>query len=143
MPPIEPRSLAFLVLIPVAWVCLSLLMARLSGWSLLAKRYRIGRDEDVLGEAGRFRTCQLGAIQYHSATHFVVTERGLAVSVALPLRLGHPRLLVPWSEMHRIESDGRLYSQRIKMSIGHPTLVRAVMPGWVRYRMPIEMRPPS
>ncbi len=127
------------LLIPIAWVLVSFVMARMSGWSLLAKHYAGGQF--VSEETARFRTATLGPIQYHSLITFGVNEQGLRMAVPLIFRLGHPPLVIPWSEMHRIELDNRLYSQRIKASIGKPTIVRAALPGWVRYRMPIEMRP--
>lgn len=135
----------FLALIPLAWCFLSWLLSRLSGWSLLAQHFKdSGAEpdgEDV--EAARFRTGRLGAVTYHSCLHFRVGSDGLWISVALPLRLGHPPLFIPWDQVHHISKDKVRYSRRIRASIGTPTLVRATLPGWVRYRLPECLRLPQ
>jgi hypothetical protein len=83
----------------------------------------------------------MGAIHYHSMLSFRVSDSGLKVSILFLFRLGHPPLFIPWDQMHRIEADTHIYSHKVKLLIGKPTIVRAMLPGWVRYRMPIEMRP--
>ncbi len=128
-----------LLLIPLAWCAVSFMLARLSGWTRLAKYYR--HDEFLPDETGRFRSASLGVIQYSSCLMFSVNDAGLRIAIFPLLRLGHPPLVIPWDQIHHIEAENRLYSQRVKLSIGKPTIVRASLPGWVRYRMPLEMRP--
>ena len=134
-------SVHFIALIPAMWCFLSWLLARLSGWARLSLQFRSPLRVD--GEWARMRTGKLGAISYHSCLIFRANEDGLRISVALPLRLGHPPLFIPWDEFHHLREDPILYSHKVKASIGRPTLVRVVLPGWVRYRMPLEMRPRS
>lgn len=132
-------SIHFIALIPAMWCFLSWLLSRLSGWSLLARRYP--SPEKVLGESAYLRTGRIGAINYHSCLRFCVNDDGLRISVALPLRLAHPPLFIPWDQLHHISADPILYSHKVKVSIGQPTIARMLLPGWVRYRMPLEMRP--
>ncbi|TWU49556.1 hypothetical protein [Rubripirellula reticaptiva] len=127
------------LLIPIAWLLVSFSLARMSGWAQLSKRYAC--REFAADETGRFRTATFGPIQYHSSLTFGVNNDGLQIAMPFLFRLGHPPLVVPWAEMHRIELDNRLYSHRVKVSFGKPAIVRATLPGWVRYRMPIEIRP--
>ena len=135
------RSVAFVTLIPIAWIVLSLLMARLSGWATLRRVYRASQDVD--GEKAHMRSGKFGAVGYHSCLSFCVNDEGLRIAVAFPFRLGHPPLFIPWDQMHNVTGDTVRYSHKVKISVGKPTLVRVTMPGWVRYRMPLEMRPPS
>lgn len=132
-------SIQFIALIPAVWCFLSWLLSRLSGWSLLARHYRA--KTDVAGESAHLRSGRIGTINYHSCLGFRVNDDGLRIAVAFPLRLGHPPLFIPWNQLHHIAEDPILYSRKVRLSIGHPTLVRATLPGWVRYRMPLEMRP--
>ncbi|TWU56386.1 hypothetical protein Poly51_22960 [Rubripirellula tenax] len=134
----------WLLMIPFAWVFVSFLLARISGWSRLVKPYSAGEVSDgafVADESARFRTATLGAIQYHSCVTFGINDTSLRMSMPFLFRLGHPPLVIPWDQIHRVEADNRLYSHRVKVSIGKPTLIRAALPGWVRYRMPMDIRP--
>ncbi len=139
---VDLGSAHFIALIPAMWCFLSWLLSRLSGWSRLAQDYR-SRGDLTGGESARMRTGRFGGVTYHSCLRFRVNDQGLWIAVAIPLRLGHPPLFIPWDHIHHVSEDPIMYSHKIKLSIGNPTLVRATLPGWVRYRMPMEMRPPS
>ncbi len=134
---------AFLLLIPVAWCLISLSMSRMSGWSRLAREFPCGDAPEVTGdlEIARMRTGRVGVINYYSCLTFKATEQGLYVSVAPFLRLGHKPFYIPWNQFHHIAEHDLLYSQRVKMSVGKPTINRFLFPGWVKYHLPYEMRP--
>ena len=136
----DQSSIYFLALIPLVWCFLSWLMAKLSGWSRLARDFSMKVDSLGVCESAWLRSGRMGVIQYHSVLTFRIYKSGLGISVAFPLRLGHPPLFVPWSELHHVTDEGVLYSHRIKASIGHPTIVRMTLPGWVKYRLPPELR---
>lgn len=138
---IDLGAVHFVVLIPVAWCFLSWLLAHLSGWSLLAKQY--SASEPVDGESARMRSGRLGVINYHSCLSFRANDDGLRIAAPFFLRLGHAPLFIPWDEFHQVTGDPLLYSHKVRAVIGRPTLVRVILPGWVRYRMPLEMRPPN
>jgi hypothetical protein len=133
------RSVYFITLIPAMWCFLAWLMSRLSGWSRLAQHYRSPRN--INGESARMRSGRIGVVNYHSLLSLRVNDDGLRIAVALPLRLGHPPLFIPWNQFHQIAEDPIMYSHKIKASVGQPTLVRMTLPGWVKYRMPLDMRP--
>lgn len=132
-------SLQFLALIPVVWCVLTWLLSRISGWSKLAQRY--AASGTTSGEQASLRTGRIGAVTYHSCLKFCINDEGFRVAVAWPLRLGHRPLFIPWSDLHNITEDNMMFSQKVKLSIGQPTLTRALFPGWFRYRMPMDMRP--
>lgn len=135
---------AYLAMIPLVWCVVSLALARLGGWSKLAQHYAATGDsagESPQAPTARMRSGKFGAIQYYSALNFRATEQGLRVSVAFPLRLGHRPLMIPWDQIHHVSDDPLLFSHSIRMSIGKPTIARAVLPGWVKYHMPRRLRP--
>ncbi|MGI9471498.1 MAG: hypothetical protein ACR2NZ_08205 [Rubripirellula sp.] len=141
----DQSSLYFLAVIPLMWCFLSWLMSSLSGWSRLAREYRdCGQRSEASAsgniETARLRTGRMGVINYHSILTFRACDDGLSIGTALPFRLGHPPLFIPWTEFHHVSEDPILYSHRVKASIGNPTIVRMTLPGWVKYRMPIELR---
>ena len=134
-------SVHFIALIPAMWCFLSWLLSRLSGWSRLAEHYPA--SQGIVGESAHMRSGRIGAVHYHSALSFRVNDEGLRIAVAFPLRLGHPPIFIPWEEFHHVTEDVIMYSHKVKAAVGRPTLSRLTLPGWVRYRMPLEMRPPS
>lgn len=143
----DSGSIYFLVLIPVMWCFISWTLSRVSGWNRLAECYRetgqpVESDSsEIEVESAHMRSARMGAIHYHSMLSFRVSDSGLKISILFLFRLGHPPLFIPWDQMHHVEADLHIYSHKVKLSIGKPTIVRAMLPGWVRYRMPIEMRP--
>ncbi len=141
-PPMNDINPAFLLLIPLAWCCISFAMSRLSGWVRLAQQYP-ATTEATGGEVARMRTGRIGVINYYSCLTFRATEEGLHIAVTPLLRLGHPPMFIPWDEFHHISNDPILYSQKVRMSVGKPTVNRFVFPGWVKYRLPFERRPSS
>mgnify|MGYP006906272016 CR=1 FL=1 len=131
-------SLYFLFLIPLAAGFLCWVLASVSGWTRLAANYRV--KHAIAGERARMRTGRIGPVNYHSVLSFCCTDDGLGISVAFPLRIGHPPLFIPWNDFHQVTPDNRLYSNRIKASVGSPAIARVVLPAWVRYRMPMSLR---
>ncbi|MCG8649423.1 MAG: hypothetical protein MI861_06305 [Pirellulales bacterium] len=129
---------AYLLLIPAVWCVVSFLMSRISGWHRLARRYP---DQPVRGDVARMRSGKIGGISYYSCLTFRASEQGLRVSVALPFRIGHRPFYIPWDEFHDIKHDTVMYSQKVCMTIGKPTLSRVTFPGWVKYYLPYSMRP--
>jgi len=132
-------SSAYLLLIPLVWCGLSWLMSRISGWHRLARRFPATRPLD--GETAYLRTGRIGAVTYHSCLRFHVTDDGLGIAIAIPFRIGHSPLFIPWDQFHHVKDDGMMYSHKAKASVGQPTITRMTLPGWVRYRMPMSLRP--
>jgi hypothetical protein len=132
-------SVHFIAIIPAMWCLLLWLLSRLSGWSRLAGQYRA--PAGVVGESAWMRTGRIGVVNYHSCLCFRVNDDGIRITVALPLRLCHPPLFIPWDQFHHIVADPILYSHKAKMSVGRPTIASVTMPAWVRYRMPLDLRP--
>jgi hypothetical protein len=114
-------------------------LSRLSGWYRLSKQFSAA--EFVAAESAWFRSASLSGIQYSSCLNFAVNDDGLRISVILPFRIGHPPIVIPWNAMHHVQAENKLFSHRVKVSLGSPTMMRAAFPGWVRYRMPMETRP--
>ena len=135
---IDPR---FLLVIPFAWVGVVFVLSFLSGWYRLAQHYPSVATSDSPSESAHFRSGRIGAINYYSCLAFRANEAGLHIAVALPFRFGHPPLFIPWSDFHHISEDEKMYSQRVRMSVGRPTITRFVLPGWVKFQIPLDQRP--
>lgn len=133
---------ALLLSIPVVWCLVCLILSWASGWWVLSKHYSASQaDVDFLASRtdrrkAFMRTGMIGPINYHSTLNFVAVPEGLRISVFFPFRLAHPPLFIPWEAFTNRREDSKLFSHRIKMSIGQPAITRVVFPGWVKYEMP-------
>ena len=131
----------FLCSIPVLWLGVCITLSWASGWWMLSRKFSETseakeRRQREHPESAWMRTGRLGAINYHSTLNFAVDDTGLWISVFPLFRFGHPRLFIPWSSMHHVRRENKLYSHRVRLSIGKPTVTQALFPGWVRYRIP-------
>lgn len=69
----------------------------LPGWSRLARHYRAaGPPPAVLF---RFRSAQIGWINYSGGLTFGVGADGLTLAVWFPFRFNHPTLYFPWADV--------------------------------------------
>jgi len=93
-----PFFLAGAILLGIGLWCLIItLMGRLGGWYRLAEDYR--SDSEMPAKRFRMRSVLLrGWVHYGNCVTFGVDYRGLHLSSFGSL-LGHPRLLIPWSEV--------------------------------------------
>ncbi|MBZ5646243.1 MAG: hypothetical protein LAN37_03350 [Acidobacteriia bacterium] len=88
------------------WLVISL-VARLSGWSLLAERY--GANAPFEGEKWYFQSVQMRYLShYNNCLTFGGNAQGLYVAMFFLLRAGHPPLLIPWEELE-IEPKKRFF----------------------------------
>jgi hypothetical protein len=87
----------FLGLFSTVWCAVCVVMATIGGWRRLAESYRAIDEFD--GERWRFRSARMGWVGYNNCLTFGVNATGLYLAVLFPFRLGHPPLLIPWSEI--------------------------------------------
>ena len=81
------------------WCGLMLATGRLSGWSVLGRRFRA--RQRFQGKCWYFQHAQFRwAINYSGALTVGANETGLYLSPWAIFRVGHPRLFIPWGEMN-------------------------------------------
>jgi len=89
------------VALPLFFICLwcgvCYLLAFVSGWRRLATHY--ATTSDPKGTQFRFRGGSVGPVSYRGALHFAAATDGLFIWVILPVRLGSPRLFIPWRDI--------------------------------------------
>jgi len=91
--------------VPSIWILVSFVIARMGGWSLLAKVYPAQGPSTLDGETWRFQSIQMRwATNYGNCVTIRANPFGLGFSVLFLLRIGHPSLLIPWSDItvHRL-----------------------------------------
>ena len=94
----NPLLLAGIVLlVPMFWGFIMNVFGRLAGWSRLAEDYR--SDSELPRTRLRMRSVLLrGWAHYGNCVTFAVDHRGLHMA-SFGALLGHPRLLIPWSDI--------------------------------------------
>lgn len=88
----------FFLIFPLFWCAVLWLIGKLSGWSLLARRFRL--TSSFLGERWSFQSARMrwGA-NYGSCLTVGADATGLYLAVMVFFRAGHPSLLLPWHEV--------------------------------------------
>jgi len=104
----------FLFLLPIffigLWVVVCFLIAVIGGWSSLAKHYQ--SQTDFSGKKWHFQSGRLGLSNYSSCLTIGSNYHGLYLAVFPLFRVGHPPLLIPWSDITTAEHKGWLFSYR-------------------------------
>jgi len=122
--------LVTLVVLVVVWG----LISKFGGWATLAKVYRC--ETLIDGEARRFCSISIGIVNYGLVTTLQPSETGLGMSQPFPLRVGHPDLLIPWSDIHLRPAKLALFAvSPVRVCVGDPDapVVRMMLlPAWVR-----------
>jgi hypothetical protein len=79
------------------WCSVCYLLSFISGWRRLAAHYAATSATE--GAQFLFRGGSLGPVSYRGALHFSAAADGLFIWVILPVRLGSPRLFIPWRDI--------------------------------------------
>jgi hypothetical protein len=92
----------FSVVILVFWVAMfcaiPFLISRLSGWSLLARRFRAA--EPFYGESWSWQSARFrGWCNYNNCLKVGANPESFYLSIMQPFRLFQPALLIPWREI--------------------------------------------
>ena len=101
----EPSFAACAAAFVLIWLAACAVISWAGGWHELACRFR--SDEPLDGEDFRFRSCSIGSglfpANYGHVLFITIGPSGLALSVLLPFRFMHPRLLIPWHAVEKCE----------------------------------------
>lgn len=90
------------------WLLVSLLLSTMGGWRALADPY-LARSP-FSGKRFHLRSAQFGGyVNYGGCLTLGSGPTGLYLAVLLPFRMGHPPLLVPWSDIAARETRSWLF----------------------------------
>jgi hypothetical protein len=124
----------FLLYFLAIWLGACWAIARFGGWAALAARYRV--EKLPAGKCYYFQSASFSAAglpcNYGSCLTMIVSERGLGLVVFPIFRLGHPPLLIPWSDFYAPRQRTVLgFWKFFEAEIGEPAKVRVCLPGWL------------
>jgi len=113
--PLE-NPLWFAAFFLVAWVAVTVLLAVLSGWPSLARRFRTG--DRPSGTPMRGQVSRIGLVTERNVTGLVVSDRGLYLWALWPFRLLRPPLLIPWSAIRSVRERPVLWMPTYVVDVG-------------------------
>ena len=98
------------------WALIRAVFSRLSGWNQLADRYPAARAPGVWHWSGQ--TVRVGNVRYRHTIRLSAQPEALYLQETGLMR--HPRLSVPWPEMHSA-SAGSFYGRpSVRVCVGKP-----------------------
>lgn len=109
------------ILFVLLWIGTSMLIAMMSGWHTLAKRFASADKPygDVRTAGPLFHTVYgRYGVKYNSVIRMTAASDALYISVFAPFRAGHPPLRVPWEEIRIVPVKKGLRSL-IVLSLGN------------------------
>jgi hypothetical protein len=105
----------FFVFIPLIWILVVFLVARLSGWRELADAYPLSTD--FTGRKLQFQSANFRwGSNYTGIVQIGADPQGLYLSVFIPFRPGHPPIFVPWGDIQVESRDGLIPALRLRFS---------------------------
>ena len=113
-------------------------LAWLGGWRALGKKYGVQRlptGKKYSWQSASFQGGSAGwqfPCNYGSCLTMIVCDQGLGLAVSPIFRVGHPPLLIPWSEFYSPRQKTVLwYWKFFAAEIGEPAIVTVCLPGWL------------
>ncbi|MCB1608457.1 MAG: hypothetical protein KDI71_15925 [Xanthomonadales bacterium] len=100
----------------VFWTGVLWLLAGLSGWRALARRFEAEREPE--GERFSMASGGLGQVRFNGVLRVWVGERGLGLGCLMPAAFGAmPTLLLPWRELRAVERRKFLFSHFAQIEV--------------------------
>ncbi len=126
--PIQLLPVILIIYFVALWCVVNLLLAYVSGWQKLAKKYKATQKPG--GKAFRAQSGTIGVVPCSNSLHIQTNQEGLFVSITFLLRNGKPDLFIPWSEIRIVnrERGVRGNSSSITIAIGNPPIGKMTLP---------------
>lgn len=107
----------FPILFLAVWCFVGLLVARMSGWTILARRFRL--ESSFPGPTWSWQRAQMRyAAGYNGCLTVGADPSGLYLSTMFFFRIGHPPLLLPWHEVSLRRRGKMLFVRYVELSLG-------------------------
>jgi hypothetical protein len=99
------------------WIISTYWVAFMSGWRLLAKRFRL--QETFTGQKWKMQSARMRWFsQYNNVLTIGADTAGLFIMPFLLFRAWHPPLFLPWSEITGIRETKFLFVKFVEMRLG-------------------------
>ncbi|MBP6782717.1 MAG: hypothetical protein KA152_02935 [Verrucomicrobiales bacterium] len=112
---------------PLIWCFVIWLLSHFSGWQRLAKRYAAG-DRPVSGEKHSGFQALIGGARYRQVITVHFNHDGFFMEANPFFKLGHPRLFIPWLDVHSRTPCLMRGWKAERLSIGEPVIGTITLP---------------
>jgi len=128
-PPISPATalVVFPLFFVTLWCTVCFAISRISGWALLANRFRADfrrSERTCTWQSARMRW----GCNYNRCLTFGADPSGLYLSIMFLFRIGSPSLLIPWPEVTVWKRRSFLFFRFVELRLGReeqvPLLIR-------------------
>jgi hypothetical protein len=128
-----------LILLAVGgWCYASYVLSHIGDWAELASRFRVTNAPQ--GKSFYMQAGRVGAVGYRGCLTIRLATEGLYLAANPFLPIGHPPLLIPWSELHDIREKKRMFRGLVEgsviMDVGKPTIASLSLPSWIIKQKP-------
>jgi len=107
----------FPIFFVVLWCFVGLLVSRVSGWATLSRRFRL--ETSFTGSTWTWQHARMRyATGYNGCLTVGADPSGLYLSMMFFFRIGHPPLLLPWSEVSVRKRGKMLFVRYVELSLG-------------------------
>jgi hypothetical protein len=125
---LDKYPLASIPLFILFWWAVLFLIAALTGWMTLARRFRLASP--FAGQTWGFQSARMRwTSHYGSCLSVGADPTGLKLSVLFLFRPGHPPLFVPWSEISVAKRWKFLFVRQVKLVLGREEQIPLVISG--------------
>jgi hypothetical protein len=121
-------GLAFPIFLVVVACSIGFVVAQLSGWSSLARRFR--ETSNFTGPTWKWKSARLRwMVGYNNCLIIGADPMGLYLATMIVIRLGHPPLLVPWHEISVEKRSPTILVRSVQFSLGREEQIPFVVSG--------------
>jgi hypothetical protein len=127
------------------WAVSLYVVSLLSGWSALSHRFR--NSGAFYSYQWPFQSIRMRTLMgYNNCANFGADENGLYMAIFPFFRVGHPPLLIPWSEIQVVRGNSGLIFKKKKLLLGRTEMIPLFVSlslaekikGAARQRWPVE-----
>jgi hypothetical protein len=108
------------------WFMICLVVSWLGGWTALGRLYAV--REHLEGTTFRWQNAMFGCINYSNCLTMRVSPAGLYVAVFPFFRMGHPPLLIPWTDITDLREKPQMFGRVADATVGEPVVGRIRLP---------------
>jgi len=118
--------LGFALFFVAVWYTIGAGLARLGGWSILARPY--SAPYVPVGKKFRMQSIAFGWVEYNGGVTIVVSEIGLYLSMWRFVLVAHPPLLIPWSALHVMKIRESRWTKDATLAVDGPSTIKLRVP---------------
>ncbi len=108
-------AICALIAMGLVWVGVLWLLAWVSGWRALARRFEAEREPP--GRCFSMASGGLGLVRFNGALRVWVSEKGIGLGCLLPAFGAMPRLLLPWRSIVSIQPHRFLFVSMVRIKV--------------------------